>query len=171
MLSSGLAALGDDFDLLPHFAVGRPPPSLPRYPSIQSTLRQRPCQSRLRPPIYIRKAARPGVGPRSATAVRIRDSAERRLLNGRTPKVVGFAPYGVPMAANTVGEFLQRAGERELAQDRRLRGVNLASEDGPDGFANGKPTMSDRGPDQAGAIVCADRVLEALDPAAPGLPY
>jgi hypothetical protein len=48
--------------------------------------------------------------------------------------------------------------------------VNLASPEGPDGFANGKPTMSDCGPDQAGAIVWADRVLEALDPAAPRAP-
>ena len=49
--------------------------------------------------------------------------------------------------------------------------MNLASPEGPDGFANGQPTMSDRGPDQAGAMVWADRVLEALDPAAPEVPY
>ena len=75
------------------------------------------------------------------------------------------------MAATTVGEFLQMAGKRGLGQDRWLGGVNLASPEGPDGFANGQPTMSDRGPDQAGAMVWADRVLEALDPAAPEVPY
>jgi hypothetical protein len=31
--------------------------------------------------------------------------------------------------------------------------------------------MSDRGPDQGGAIMWADRVLEALNPAVPELPY
>jgi hypothetical protein len=48
--------------------------------------------------------------------------------------------------------------------------VNLASSEGPDGFAHGQPTISDRGPDPAGAIMWADRVLEALDPADPELP-
>src|SRR5262249_7599062 len=49
------------------------------YPSIQSTLKQRPCQSRLRPPrLYPQGRRGLGWGRARPPALRIQDSSERR---------------------------------------------------------------------------------------------
>src|SRR5262245_45392154 len=60
--------------------------------------------------LCIRKADGPGVRPRSATALRIQDSAESAHLNRRSPKCVGFCPAAIARPHPTIDVSLIKAG-------------------------------------------------------------
>ena len=66
------------------------------YPSIQSTYSKGRASRGFVLRGCIRKADGAGVRLRSATALRIQDSADRALLNRRTSEAVGYCPAVIP---------------------------------------------------------------------------